>query len=415
MKKLELIGCPLGHSWSPQIHKLLIGAEYSLHELKEEDLDAYMRAKDFDGINVTIPYKQKVIPYLDEIDPAAKKIGAINCIVNDHGILKGYNTDWIGFSKMTENAGIDVKGKRCAVLGSGGASKAVCAALEAMGASYDIISRTKSAYTRTYEELYVSAQDYRILVNATPVGMAPHTKESPVNLEPFTNLEAVIDVIANPLRTHLLYDAKCRGLKTLGGFEMLVRQAAAADLFFTGEEPSEETIQACMAKLRNERTNIVLVGMPTSGKTTFAQMLSEVTKRAYVEMDDEIVRRMGIDIPTCFKEKGEAYFRRMECETAKDNAQGTGKIISCGGGVIKTPGTMRYLAENGTIVWLQRDLALLYASDSRPLSKDVTALKQLYRERLPLYRMYSDVQVNNNGTIEETLKQLIAVAEGVQP
>ena len=224
--KLGLIGYPLGHSWSKPIHDFMIGSDYQMFELKPEELEGFMTKKDFDGLNVTIPYKQKVMKYLDEIDETAAKIGAVNTIVNHNGVLKGYNTDYLGFMEMLKRNHIDVQGKKTAVLGSGGASRAVAAALAILGADFDIVSRkAERENTILYETMYERSDDYQVIVNTTPLGLAPHPDDMPVNLSRFTKLEAVADIIANPLRTRLLFEAGCRGLKTAGGLEMLVAQA----------------------------------------------------------------------------------------------------------------------------------------------------------------------------------------------
>lgn len=407
--KLGLIGTPLGHSWSPEIHGLLIHEPYTKWDLPEDQLDDFMHAKDFDGINVTIPYKQKVIPYLDEMDPAAEAIGAVNCIVNNGGRLKGYNTDYAGFKDMLVRHGIPVSGSVTAVLGSGGASRAVRQAVQDLGGTPVIVSRHPKENQIGYDELYETEEKFSLLVNATPVGMFPKCDDMPVRLEKFAHLRAVVDIVANPLRTRLQFAAGKQGLKYLGGFEMLVRQAAAADAYFTGKHVSEEDIERCMHTLCRERQSAVLIGMPTSGKSTLAAMYAEKTGRELVEMDDVIEQKLGTSIAACFQEKGEAYFRRIETETAAALRSGGRKIISCGGGIIKNEENMRFLGENGQIIWIRRDPQNLFPTDSRPLASDREALKKLYAERKDLYALYSDCTVDNNGTLEEALDELLKV------
>ncbi|MBR3363348.1 MAG: shikimate dehydrogenase [Solobacterium sp.] len=295
--KLGLIGYPLGHSWSKPIHDFMIGSDYQMFELKPEELEGFMTKKDFDGLNVTIPYKQKVMKYLDEIDETAAKIGAVNTIVNHNGVLKGYNTDYLGFMEMLKRNHIDVQGKKTAVLGSGGASRAVAAALAILGADFDIVSRkAERENTILYETMYERSDDYQVIVNTTPLGLAPHPDDMPVNLSRFTKLEAVADIIANPLRTRLLFEAGCRGLKTAGGLEMLVAQAWHADLLYTGEQLDPQLITDCLAELYRDRRSIVLIGMPTAGKTTVSALLGEACGRDVIEMDDEIVEILGTSI-----------------------------------------------------------------------------------------------------------------------
>ena len=406
--KLGLIGYPLGHSWSKPIHDFMIGSDYQMFELKPEELEGFMTKKDFDGLNVTIPYKQKVMKYLDEIDETAAKIGAVNTIVNHNGVLKGYNTDYLGFMEMLKRNHIDVQGKKTAVLGSGGASRAVAAALTILGADFDIVSRkAERENTILYETMYERSDDYQVIVNTTPLGLAPHPDDMPVNLSRFTKLEAVADIIANPLRTRLLFEAGCRGLKTAGGLEMLVAQAWHADLLYTGEQLDPQLITDCLAELYRDRRSIVLIGMPTAGKTTVSALLGEACGRDVIEMDDEIVEILGTSIKECFAEKGEDYFRWLEQEVAKDLRSGGRFVISCGGGVIKNPETMRFLSENSIVVWLKRGIEQLFATDSRPLSSNAEALRKLYEERRPLYELYSDVSADNTGDIGDTVAEII--------
>lgn len=406
--KLGLIGKPLGHSWSPEIHSFITKEDYKLYELDEEQMHQFLHRKDFDGLNVTIPYKQKVMKDLDEIDPMAEEIGAVNCIVNENGILKGYNTDIDGFTGMLVHNHIDVKGKNAAVLGSGGASKAAVCALKKLGAYPYIISRSKHQDTYTYEYLYDHESEFQIIVNATPVGMKPDYDDVPIDLRRFTHLDAVVDIVANPLRTRLQFDAKMLGLAYCGGFEMLVGQAFAADERFLHQKLDDRLIEQCMKAVLKKRRNIVLIGMPTSGKSTIAAALGKKTGAVVVEMDAEIEKETGMSIPECFKRKGEGYFRNAEKETAKRHREASGEIISCGGGVIKNQDTMRYLSENGLVIWIDRGLNQLFPTDSRPLAGNEQALQKLYKERLPLYQKYSDIRIDNSGTLEHTIR---AIAE----
>lgn len=406
--KLGLIGYPLGHSWSKPIHDFMIGSDYQMFELKPEELADFMTKKDFDGLNVTIPYKQKVMQYLDEIDETAARIGAVNTIVNRNGILKGYNTDYLGFMEMLKRNHIDVRNKKTAVLGSGGASRAVAAALTILGADFDIVSRkAERADTILYETMYERSDDYQVIINTTPVGLAPHPDEMPVDLNRFGRLEAVADIIANPLRSRLLFEAGCRHLKTAGGLEMLVAQAWHADLLYTGKQLDPQLITACLEELYRDRRSIVLIGMPTAGKTTVSALLGEACGRDVIEMDDEIVEILGTSIKECFAEKGEDYFRWLEQEVAKDLRSGGRFVISCGGGVIKNPETMRFLSENSIVVWLKRGIEQLFATDSRPLSSNADALRKLYEERKPLYELYSDVSADNTGGIGDTVDEIL--------
>ena len=408
--KLGLIGHPLGHSWSPEIHAFMIHEAYQKWDLKEEEFVSFMQKRDFDGINVTIPYKEKVIPYLDELDPSAKAVGAVNCIVNQNGRLKGYNTDALGFAQMLAADHFEVKGKRTALLGTGGASKAAEYALQQMGARVQKVSRRQKPGCIDYEQLYQKEKEFQCIVNATPVGMSPHMDECPIDLTAFTKLETVIDIVANPLRTKLMFTAKMMGIPYIGGFEMLVRQAFAADELFTEKNLDPSLVKACMNALFQKKRNLVLIGMPTSGKSTLAGILSQMTHRRVIEMDDEIVQKIGMPIKDYFALKGEPEFRRIEQSTAEDLQNEQGCIISCGGGIVVSQAAMQMLSANGLIVWIQRDLDHLFASDSRPLTGDEEYMETLYQKREPLYQKYSDVTVKNNTSLEEAAHQILRAA-----
>ena len=409
--KLGLIGYPLGHSWSPKIHEFFLGEDcYQLVELKEEDLPSFFASNDLDGFNVTIPYKQTVMRYLDEIDPLAEAIGAVNTVVHRDGKYFGTNTDYEGFVRMLEGNHIDVKGKHAAVLGSGGVSKAITAGLNQLGCTFDIVSRNPKGNQISYDELYRMQEKVSVLINATPVGMAPNDNAVPADLARFTNLDAVIDAIANPLCTELCFEAKIRGIQTCGGFEMLVRQAVAADRWFTGHDMDETRVMPCMNHLLKEKRNIVLIGMPTSGKSVLSKKLAETLQRPLIEMDAEIEARLGTTIADCFETHGETYFRDLETAVA-EAIPANGSVVSCGGGVIKRVENMRALSRSSIIFWIDRDIDLLYASDDRPLSGSKEAVRKLYEERKDLYEMYSDVRIENNGTIDEALNRILAVLE----
>ena len=409
--KLGLIGYPLGHSWSPNIHAFFLKEDcYRLYELKEEDLPSFFASNDLDGFNVTIPYKQTVMQYLDEIDPLAKAIGAVNTVVHKDGKYYGYNTDYQGFMEMLVGNGIDVKGRHAAVLGSGGVSKAITAGLRQLGCTYEVVSRHPENAQISYEDLYANEKNYSVLVNATPVGMTPKEDASPADLSKFTNLYAVVDAIANPLCTDLCFEAKTRGIKTCGGFEMLVRQALVADRWFTGHDMDETQVMPCMNHLLEEKRNIVLIGMPTSGKSTIAQSLAKTLNRPLIEMDAELEQQLGTSIAECFANYGETYFRDLESNLAK-SIPANGSVVSCGGGIIKRKENMRHLSRNSIIFWIDRDIELLYGSEDRPLSRSKEDMMKLYEERKDLYAAYSDVRIENNGTLKEAEDRILQVLE----
>lgn len=403
--KLGLIGKTLGHSWSWQIHDMLIHEHYQNWELSEDEVIPFLEKKDFTGINVTIPYKEKVMTVLDEISPTAEKIGAVNCIINRDGRLYGYNTDCDGFMELVKTAGMHMEGKHAAVLGSGGAAKAVMAGVSQLGGIPVMVSRHPHDDMISYQQMYAMQNRFSFLVNATPVGMFPHIDETPADLDVFEHLEGVVDVVANPLRTKLCFQASCKGIPSTGGLGMLVYQAAAADALFTGQKVPQERIDACLGTLLKERRNIVLIGMPTSGKSSVAQMLGKQSGQQVYDMDTLLEQQLGTSIRTCFETHGEAYFRAKETRLARELANKEGVIISCGGGIIKNPENMQVLSQHGVVVWLQRNS--LFPSSDRPLSADEDSLKKLYEQRRGLYEMYSDIQVENNGTLEDTAEQIL--------
>ena len=338
--KLGLIGKTLGHSWSWQIHDMLIHEHYQNWELSEDEVIPFLEKKDFTGINVTIPYKEKVMTVLDEISPTAEKIGAVNCIINRDGRLYGYNTDCDGFMELVKTAGMHMEGKHAAVLGSGGAAKAVMAGVSQLGGIPVMVSRHPHDDMISYQQMYDMQNRFSFLVNATPVGMFPHMDETPADLDVFEHLEGVVDVVANPLRTKLCFQASCKGIPSTGGLGMLVYQAAAADALFTGQKVPQERIDACLGTLLKERRNIVLIGMPTSGKSSVAQMLGKQSGQQVYDMDTLLEQQLGVSIRTCFETHGEAYFRAKETRLARELANKEGVIISCGGGIIKNPENM---------------------------------------------------------------------------
>lgn len=404
--KLGLIGNPLGHSWSPEIHSFFKAGSYELWPMEEHELDGFFREKDFDGINVTIPYKSTVLKYLDETDDTVRRIQACNCIVNDGGRLRGFNTDVAGMLRIADSHGIDPGEGTAVILGSGGASKAAEEVCRLRGWRYSIVSRSPRSGYISYDDLQSMRDRVTVLINTTPVGMMPHEDEMLVDPAVFTNLRYLIDVVANPLRTALAYEAGRNGVKAFGGLEMLVAQALAADELFLKRKMDDSLIGACMDELISSRRNIVLIGMPSSGKTTIGRMLADRLQRPLVDTDSEIVRRIGMPIAEYFRDHGEDAFRRLESEVCAGYTEGTGLVIATGGGVVKRPENMRCLAHNGLIVWLDRDLSALTPTDSRPLSANREDLMRLYEERRPLYERYCDIRISNDTTPAEAAENI---------
>lgn len=393
-----LLGRKLGHSWSVPIHAALGNGAYRLLELEPDGLAPFLHRKDIGGLNVTIPYKRDVMPLCDEIDPAAEAIGSVNTIVRcADGKLVGYNTDIDGFLYMACRAGISLSGKKVVILGSGGASLTAQTAARQGGAG-EVVVVSRSG-PDNYDNLSRHA-DAEILVNATPVGMYPGNGQSPVDLSVFPVCQGVLDVIYNPRRTALLLQAEARSIPCSDGLPMLVAQAVAAEeRFFNRSIPDGEN-ERILVQLRREMTNLILIGMPGSGKTTVGEALSRLTGREAVDLDQMIETTAGCSIPEIFQREGESGFRARERAAAEEAGKRTGVILLTGGGIIKTAENYAALHQNGRIYQLVRDLSLL-PTEGRPLSQGAD-LAAMWRERAPLYARFRDVEIDNSGTVEDT-------------
>ena len=402
-KRCGLIGEKLGHSFSPAIHGKLADYEYRLYELSPGQLGPFLEKKEFDGLNVTIPYKKTVIPYCDELTEAAKSIGSVNTIVKRaDGTLLGHNTDYDGIMWLLKNAGAQVKGKKAVVLGTGGASLTVQAALRNLGAAQVVV------ISRSGEENYENIarhSDAKILINATPVGMYPKTGVSPVDLDVFTALEGVFDVVYNPAKTQLLLEAEKRGIPCANGLGMLVAQAKAACERFTGQPVADEKVYTIKAEMERTTRNVMLIGMPGSGKSTVGAALAESLGRRLVDVDERIVEMAGCSIPEIFAKDGEEGFRQIEHQALCEVSKESGLVIATGGGVVTRPENLDPMRQNSLIVWLLRDTALL-PKDGRPLSQ-TNSLTEMFKVREPLYRAAADCIADNNGSLEDTVKQIL--------
>lgn len=401
-----LIGEHLGHSFSREIHGMLSSDSYQLHEVAKEELDSFMRNADFKAINVTIPYKQAVIPYLSHISDEAKAIGAVNTIVNHDGKLYGYNTDFEGLRLMAIRAGIDFKGRDVLVLGVGGAAKTAHAVAASLGAA----TITHAARKPKDEDIDIYSLkgggqklNYHIIINATPVGMFPNSSDRVADLDMFPALEGVLDCIYNPLRTNLVLDAQQKGVKAEGGLYMLVAQACFARNYFVGANLGMDDIEKVYGRILSDKQNIVLSGMPSCGKSTIGKALAERSGKRFVDTDALIVERAGKEIPLIFKEEGEQAFRDMESAVIKELSEKQGLIISLGGGAVLRSDNVRNLKLNGKIFFIDRKLELLTATNDRPLSSNADALREMYVRRLPVYKAAADDIIENNTQIESIL------------
>ena len=397
-----LLGRKLGHSYSPQIHAHLGSYRYALFEKEPEELEAFLKNGDFTGLNVTIPYKKDVIPYLDELSPAAERLGAVNTIVRrPDGRLVGHNTDYFGFRWLVKKSGLAVAGKKVLVLGSGGASNTAVAVLWELGADVVVISRSGE---NNYENLDRHA-DAAVIVNTTPVGMYPNTGKSPLSLEHFPALEGVLDVVYNPARTQILLDASARGLITENGLWMLVAQAKESAEWFTGRKIEDAVIARIYRTLRRQMENIILIGMPGCGKTTVGQQLAQALGRRFVDADEALEAKAGRKITQIIPAEGEAAFRTLETETLAELGKQSGLVIATGGGCVTQQRNFDLLHQNGSVFWLTRDLRKL-PTDGRPLSQ-AGRLGEMFAQRQPLYRRFADWEISNDGPVEETLKAIL--------
>ena len=404
-----LIGEKLTYSFSKIIHEEISDYTYDLCPLTKEEFKDFMEKKDFKAINVTIPYKQDVIPYLYEMDENSKNIGAVNTIVNKDGKLYGYNTDFYGFLYQVSHNDIDIKDKKVLVLGNGGASKAIIAVLKHLKArEIHIVYYKENPNTITYEECYKNHSDADVIVNTTPIGMLSKEQKSPINLDKFNNLSAVLDIVYNPLNTKLILWARKKGIKAVNGLEMLVAQAKYAVEYFKDTNISNSVIDKISKEITFDKSNLVLIGMPSAGKTTIGKICAEKLGKTFVDLDDVIVEKIGMSIADYFKLYGEDKFREVEKEVCAEYGLKNGMVISTGGGAIKNAINMENLKANGVVAFIERDIESLSIDPSRPLSRSVDALKDMYKERFPLYLKYSDITVYNKNNINHCADVLIS-------
>lgn len=403
-----LIAEHLGHSFSGPIHQAIGDYPYELRELRPEEVEPFLRERDFQGINVTIPYKQTVMPFLDEISPEALAIGAVNTIVNRNGKLYGYNTDFGGMKALIARMGLELQDKKVLILGTGGTSKTALAVAQSLKArEVRKVSRSGREGAITYEEAVKSHKDAQILINTTPCGMFPRADAQPVDLGAFHQLEGVVDAIYNPLSTELVLSAREKGIRAQGGLYMLVAQAVLAAGYFTGKDYPKDLTDRIYTKLLKDKLNLVLIGMPSSGKSTLGLALEKLLDKSYLGLDEQIVIKDGRSIPAIFAENGEGFFRDLECEVTAKAAVLNSRIIATGGGGILRQENVRRLKRNGVLVYLDRPLEQLLPTDDRPLADSTDKIRSLYEIRRPLYQAAADITITEWSSIEKTLAQIL--------
>lgn len=400
-----LLGEKLGHSFSPQIHAMLGDYEYKLFEVAPQDLGAFLEQRDFEGLNVTIPYKKAVMPYLAEISENAQKIGSVNTItVLSDGTLRGENTDYDGFLYLVRRSGIAVAGKKALVLGSGGASLPVIKVLRDLGARAVInISRSGENNYQNIDRHF----DADLIVNTTPVGMYPDNLVSPLPLDGFHRLSGVLDIVYNPQKTKLVLDAEARDIPAFSGLTMLVAQAKRAAELFLDKKIDDARTDSIYEILSKQMKNMVLIGMPGCGKSTVGKALAKRTGRVFVDADAEIVKAAGRSIPEIFAGDGEPGFRSLETKVLEQICKQSGTVIATGGGAVTVPENYNILRQNSTVIFLNRDLAVL-PTEGRPLSQQ-NPLSELFECRLPLYRQFCDCEIDGNSSVETVVSRIMEV------
>jgi|LSQX01.3.fsa_nt_gb shikimate dehydrogenase len=408
--KYGLIGKTLKHSFSKDIHERL-GYEYSLKELAPEELDTFFKKKDFSAINVTIPYKEAVIKYLNEIDPAVLQIGACNTIINKNGRLFGYNTDFSGARALILRQNIPIQGKKALILGTGGTSKTYYHVLKSLGAAkIKKVSRTPANEEISYDEAYSRCSDAEIIINTTPVGMFPNTDASPIDPSRFPQLSLVVDAIYNPLRTELVLKARQHSVKSSGGLYMLVSQAVFASELFEKVKADEKTITNIYHTLLKEKRNTVFIGMPGVGKSTIARLIGG----NYIDTDKEIEKKYLMSPKDIILKYGEKKFREKESTVIKSLSDINGVAIATGGGVPLSEENIKNLKKNGIVIYLDAPLERLTATEGRPLSKNPELLKKLYTQRKDVYAAACDISVSAAGSIDDTLKNVKEALENYE-
>ncbi len=410
-----LIGEKLGHSFSKLVHEKIGNYDYTLKEISKDKLDAFMKEKCFKGINVTIPYKKEVIPYLSHISPEAEKIGAVNTVINKDGELYGYNTDIVGLSLLIKRVLLksersDLSDMDVIITGTGGTSLTAIEAAKLLGArSVNTISRTGKDSALTYEEAYTKCSNANFLINCTPCGMFPSINQMPIDIDRFPRLIGVVDAIYNPIRSKLIQTAIQKGIPAEGGLYMLVAQAVAAYSLFFSHSYENFLTDSIFSELLSQKENIVLIGMPSCGKSTVGKQLAKRLHKEFIDIDKEIEKFEGKKIPDIFFDCGEAYFREIEKKVISEIATNvSGSVIATGGGAVINKSNIDSLKLNGKIFWLNRPLELLAPTKDRPTASSFKDIQKRYTERFPLYSAYCDVEIDASESVSEIVNKIIS-------
>jgi len=407
MKKCGLLGEKLSHSYSPQIHTYLGDYPYLLFEKEHGEVEDFVLRGDYDAMNVTIPYKKTVVPFCTRLSSVAKRLGSVNTLVREKdGGLFGHNTDYFGFSYMLERSGVSPERKKVLVLGSGGASVTVQAVLRDKGAREVIV------ISRSGEDNYENIgrhRDAEMIVNTTPVGMYPHPGASPVKLSEFPSCRAALDLIYNPEKTAFLLEAEALGIPSVNGLTMLVAQAKESAEYFGDKPLPDNIIDKTVSSLKAKQRNLILVGMPGSGKSTIGKLLAEKTGRRFIDADAEIEKAAGMPIPSIFEKEGEEGFRKRETEILKKWGMEAGLVLATGGGCVTREENTPLLRQNGAIFWIKREIEDL-PRDGRPLSKNAD-LTAMYAVRKPLYEAICDIAVLNDSSPKAVTERMLTLYE----
>ena len=402
--KYAVIGEKLGHSFSKVIHEHFAPYKYDIVEVSPDDFDAFMTKRDFSGINVTIPYKQRVMEYLSYIDPMAQEIGAVNTVVNRDGVLYGYNTDFGGLKKLILRQGFDFTDQKVLILGSGGTSKTAFAVSKALGAAS--VLRVSRKGELTYENVLSLHADADFIINTTPCGMFPKNDTAAISLDGFESLKGVVDVVYNPLETKLVRQAKEKGVDGCCGRYMLVSQAVLASEIFLDTSYDESVYEDTYRFVLSKKQNIVLTGMPGSGKSTIGKALSEKLGKEFIDTDELIIKNEKMPISEIFARHGESYFRFAETEAIKEASAKSGFVIATGGGAVLKKENVDYLRSNGKIFFLNRPIEDILPTDDRPLSSTRADLQKRFDERYPIYQETADKEIFVDGKVENAVRRI---------